>query len=184
VPRATVASMTTPEPDERPVWLIPAAEWAQMHAATPPPDTSPLDDTEIEELRRRMDAPGGAHLALTPREHRAWYRQLRIIRTPDRVRAVIRQVNADSTHSTAEGQDYAAGILDAIAWATGGRREGPVTGEAPDADVPRTGELLREMRAALDVLHRERDCTRPPAYVTGIEATMGWLVATVDDPPW
>lgn len=143
-----------------------------------------MDADELEQLRRRLDAPGGGRLSLSPREHAAYYDQMRIIRTPAAVQDMIRTVNAEAVDSDANGQEYARGILDGIAWACGRRAEAPVTGDVAAAAEPSMAELRAEMTAAIEALRGQRDTIRPREYVTGVEAALAWLTAAVDDPPW
>lgn len=179
--RVTVVCMT--DRPRTPAWLIPAAQWRADHAG-PAPDRRPLDDVELEQLRRRLDAPGGERLDLDARELRAYYEQLHVIRTPEAVQELARTVRAESAGARPDGRAYATGILDAIAWAQGHRPTSPITGQPATGTPPAVEVLLEERNAALEVLRRERDTWRPRHYAEGVEAALAWLTASVDDPPW
>lgn len=176
-----MTTMTSPPEGDRPYWLIPLKD---RPPPPPAPDSRPLDEAELTELRARLDAPGGSRITLPYRERRAYRAQLGIIRAPERVQALVRQVNHESADSSTEGQAYAAGVLDAVAWATGRRRDGPITGDVPAGERPRVAEVEREEYAAVDVLEGRRESIHPRAYVNGVEACLMWLVAGCDEPPW
>lgn len=171
----------------RPRWTWTLAQQAEYDIEHPPLHSrnDPLTDEEVAELRRRLDGPGGHRLGLSLRERTARRRQLpAVIRTTERVQQLQRQVNRESVDSRAGGRAYAEGILAAIAWAGGHRPDGPVTGKLAD-DVPPTYAAIREEQvAACEVQERTRSSRHAMDYVTGVEATLGWLIALTDEPPW
>lgn len=178
--RATTVTFMT---DERPAWLIPLDEWQAINADLPPSDTSPLTADELAKLRTRLNAPGGARIKLSLREHTAYY-EMGVIRFSERITALLDQVRREARADPRHGLAYPRGIIDAVNWATGKRREAPITGDLSEGEAPQTVEIEREERAALEVLEGRRDSIHPRDYVTGVEATLMWLRAGCDDPPW
>lgn len=144
---------------------------------------SPLSDAEREQLRARLDAPGGAQTKLQTREYEAW-KHMPAIRTPQAIQALAVEVRAENQTSDEDGGAYGGGILAAIAWATGQTREGPITGRVPEGRVPTVSEMESEEDAAVRVLQYRQESIHPHEYVTGVEACLMWLRAGCDDAPW
>jgi hypothetical protein len=174
--------MSDPAADGRPFHLISAAELARMYAR-PDPGTRPLSDAEREQLRARLDAPGGSKIALEPREYDAWM-DMPAIRTLEAIQALAAEVRAENDPNEFNRGAYGEGILAAIAWATGQTREGPITGRLPEGRVPTVSEMDDEEKAALRVLQARQERHHPVEFVTGVEACLMWLRAGCDDSPW
>ena len=175
--RATVAGMT-----DRPAWLIPLGEWRAMNADQAPAEVRELDERERADLRARLNAPGGARLTLTPGEQAAYY-EMGVIRSPEQVSGLVAQVRAEARADRREGLAYAQGILDAVGWVAG-RWPGPISDETPAGARPSMVEIKREESAAREAAEGRRTLLRPQGYAVGVEATLMWLSAGCDDPPW
>lgn len=149
----------------------------------PPPARRPLGEAQVEDLRRRLNADPG--LTMNPDEHRAYY-TLGIVRDLPDVDALVRQVGNEAldTDGASRSRHYAAGILDAVAWARGDRDDAPVTGTPSKARSASTGEMHREATDASEVMQGVRICGHPGEYVTGVEATLLWLLCMSDAHPW
>ncbi|MFY7069008.1 hypothetical protein ACOQFV_24385 [Nocardiopsis changdeensis] len=165
----------------KPLHLLTPAELRARYGTAPPP--RPLTPQETEDLRRRLNADGD--LALTPDEHRAYY-QLGVVRYAQDVDALVARVSAEAldTAPASPARSYAAGILDAVAWARGERREAPVTGAHPRARLPSTGEMQREAADAAEVLEGRARSGHPRGYISGVECTLLWLVCSGNAHPW
>lgn len=181
--RVTVTGMSERNP--RAAWLVPIEEMQRRARQLPQPvDVPPLDEQARQELRERLNRIGGRNIALKPREFSAWY-AMTVVRPPERVADLVVKVQAESRRSRPGGRQYASGILDAVAWATGQRREAPITGTAPEGPLPTVGEMTREAEAGREVARRERESIHPQEYAVGVEACLMWLNAEYhDDPPW
>lgn len=144
---------------------------------------TPLTDTQREDLRRRLNAHPG--LTMNPAEHDAFYR-LGIVRNAQDVDALVRQVGNEAldTDGGSSSRHYAAGILDAVAWARGERDTAPVTGNPSKTRLASTGEMHREATDAAEVTQGLRASGHPGEYVTGVESTLRWLICISDAHPW
>ncbi|MBG0826153.1 hypothetical protein HS048_36415 [Planomonospora sp. ID91781] len=169
--------MSTPAPDERPLMR----PWREIAAeAGPLPDMTPLTPQEREELRRRLDAPGGARKGLTAREQEARSR-MGIIRSPQRIAEVETVAHAQMTDGP-----YRRGILDAIAWATGRRPRAPLSDRQSDNRLPSAQEMWREAILGEEIAYGRHELRRSQehrSYGVGVEATLLWLIARSDEPP-
>lgn len=160
--------------------LTPAELRARFGTASPP---RPLSPSEIEELQRRLNADGD--LTLNPDEHRAYY-QLGIVRYVQDVDALVARVSNEALDvaPASRSRSYAAGILDAVAWARGERREAPVTGTYSKARLPATVEMEREATDAAEALQGRATSGHPREYISGVECTLLWLVCSGNAHPW
>lgn len=158
---------------------------AEIRARHQSPDPQPpprLTGAELEDLRARLnrgERPQGEA------EHSAVY-ELGLIRYPEAVDDLISRVHAQALDAAPEAtsRQYAAGILDAIAWARGERPDGPVTGRTPATALPSTQDLEGEASAATRVLRGQQQAAAElsTSYVSGVEATLMWAVCTGPDP--
>lgn len=149
----------------------------------PPPVRQPLSEAQAEDLRHRLNADPG--LTMNPDEHQAYY-TLGIVRDASDVDALVRQVGNEAldTDGASHSRHYAAGILDAVAWARGDRGDAPVTGAPSKARLASTGEMHREATDAVEVMQGVRACGHPGEYVTGVETTLLWLLCMSGAHPW
>lgn len=153
-------------------------------AAKAPPSPPPrqLSPGELEDLRARLNR------GEDPRdetEHTAYY-QLGIIRYTRDVDDLLTRVHQEALDAPPEASSrlYTAGILDAVAWARGELREGPATNRVEDTPRPETGPLSGEAAAASQMLSGQRPIPAgvSTSYLSGVEATLLWLVCTGPDP--
>jgi hypothetical protein len=165
--------------DSRPYWLVPARELGPSPGDFE--EVRPLTADEQADLRRRLNAPGGARQVLTAseRDHLA---RVPPVRDPVRVQAVRRRLR-----SAGPADEYAAGAVAALAFAEGGA-EGPVSGERPRHRPPTGGDLGAEEALVQRVLRgrplaADRPRPRSQAYMVGVEHTLMWLRCRTDDAP-
>jgi len=168
----------------KPIHLMPLKEWQALDTGAQPPDTTPLTDEEKADLRRRLNAPGGAALKLPYRERAARW-EMGIIRWPEDVQAVHAQVQAkqDLPQMPRSSVEYGEGILAAIEWATGTLRTAPISGEPSEEIPPSARQMSREAGRATDIAEGRERHPRGRSYAVGVEHTLMWLMAREDDPP-
>jgi hypothetical protein len=151
------------------------------------PDRTPLNEAERADLRVRLDAPGGAGLELSLREGEARW-TMGIIRSPEAVAELHDQVQAErhELRVSETSRAFAAGIVDALEWATGQTRQAPISGTLAEERPPAVRELSREQVVAQDVAEGRRRFNRSGGrdYAVGVEHTVMWLLARTDQRPW
>ena len=170
---------------ERPYHLMPLAERRARNANLPRPDTTPLTDEEKADLRKRLNAPGGAALKLPYRQRTARW-EMGIIRWPEDVQAVYAKVQDDLREHPEMRQgsiEYCRGILAAIEWATGTLRTAPLSGEPSEEIPPSAGQMSRERVLGTDIAQGHERHPLGRDYAVGVEHTLMWLMARTDDPP-
>jgi hypothetical protein len=147
-------------------------------------DRTPLTAEEKEELRARLNAPGGSKIKLTLREYEA-RSEMGLIRPREAIVAMYQQVRDEhGSRTTHSGRQFGRGILRAIEFATGAKPQAPITGEHADAFPPSVSQLSREELAAADVAHGQRRHPEGMAFAAGVEHTIMWLLARTDQRPW
>lgn len=166
---------------EKPLHLLTPDELRKRYPPQGPPRR--LTGEELEELRRKLNADPEA--ALGEAELSGYY-ELGIVRYPDDIDDLAHRVRTKAldTPPAASARVYAEGILDAIAWARGERREAPVTGRIPKARLPRTAEMNREAADAAEALAGRGTSGRSQSYTVGVEATLLWLTCSSPADPW
>lgn len=152
-----------------------------------PPDLTPLSEAELDDLRARLNAPGGSRLKLTARERSARWR-MGIIRPREVVTNLYQQVRRERNllRVRPSSKAMAAGIIDAIEFATGASPTAPITGRPAENQPPAVNELTRVQVLAQDIAEgREPDpADRGRDYAVGVEHTIMWLLASTDRRPW
>ncbi|WP_150255217.1 hypothetical protein [Nocardiopsis deserti] len=169
--------------EQRPRYrMMTLAEIRARHQSSDPQPPRRLTGAELEDLRARLNR--GEH----PRgeaEHNARY-ELGIIRYVEAVDDLISRVHAQALDAAPDStsRQYAAGILDAIAWARGELPTGPVTNRRPATALPGTQDLEGEAAAAARVLRGQERAARElsTSYVSGVEATLLWALCSAPDP--
>lgn len=157
---------------------------AELRAAHPPvPPRGPATEAQKQGLRRRLNERPG--MGLNAADHEAFY-TLGVVRYDQDVDALVRAVGNESldTDAASRTRHYAAGILDAVAWARGQQRQAPVTGTPAKGERASTGEMSGEATDAGEVLQGMRSSPHPNRYVVGVESTLLWLLCTSDAHPW
>lgn len=201
--RVTVTDMSTPAPED-PWRPVSEQELVERAVDYPGLDTSPLSAREREDLRRRMNAPGGTKQRMILRERLEWAR-MGIIRTPQRVaqeEALVRA--APSKNDGYEEHDravvewapgrrydpYEQGILAAIEWATGRRAKAPLSESTTSGSLPTNGEMCDEASLGTEIASGHHESLRTVRYPTnyrsygvGVETTLLWLTGRSEDPP-
>ncbi|MBB4920972.1 hypothetical protein [Streptosporangium saharense] len=180
--------MTVPANDKP--FQVPWQELARRAAATSQPDMTPLSPSDRDKLRRRLDAPGGWRLALTPREY-AEYCNMGVVRSPEAVAQVeavnredLAQYRADGVQPGHEDwglQQYTEGVLAALTWATGRALKAPLSGV--QTARPSHEQMWAEATLGEEIARGQRASTLHRSYGTGVEAALLWLIARSDDPP-
>lgn len=158
---------------------------AEIRARHQSPDPQPprrLTGAELDDLRARLNR--GEH-PQGEAEHSAVY-ELGVIRYVEAVDDLVSRVHAEALDAAPDStsRQYAAGILDAIAWARGERPDGPITGRTPATALPSTQDLEGEASAATRVLRGQQQAARElsTSYVSGVEATLLWALCSSPDP--
>lgn len=167
--------------DERPAWLVPVSEMEPPSEEWLAQVQRTLTPAEHEELLRRINAPGGAHVSLDIAERKHIHRQL-----PVRDAGAVARVRAYLAEEKPNA--FAEGIAAALAYAYGQAPTGPVSGEHPENAPPVCGDLYSEEAIALRVLQRnlvknDHPVRTDPDYCVGVEHTLMWLQCRTDDPP-
>lgn len=163
---------------------MPLKEWQALDTGARLPDTTPLTNEERAELRRRLNAPGGASLKLSYRERAARW-EMGIIRWPEDVQAVY----AKARDGLREGErplgtvEYCRGIVAAVEWATGTLRTAPLSGEPSEEVPPPATQMSRERVLGTDIAQGHEQHPLGRSYAVGVEHTLLWLMAYEDDPP-
>jgi len=79
--------------------------------------------------------------------------------------------------------EFYRGCAAALEWVTGQRSTAPVSGDAGQ----RAGEaaMNAELAAAIAMLHGERPIPTPlrRGYLSGVEATLAWVLGQTEEPP-
>lgn len=163
--------------------MLSLEEIRALNAQAPPsPPPRQLSPSELEDLRARLNQGEDPQ---DENEHNAYY-QLGIIRYEHDVDDLLARVRSEvlDTSPEATARLYAEGILDAVAWAHGEHHEGPVTNEVEDIPQPSTGALGSEAAAATQMLCGQRQISAgvSTSYLSGVEATLLWLVCAGPDP--
>ncbi|GAA5036942.1 hypothetical protein GCM10023258_39940 [Terrabacter aeriphilus] len=96
--------------------------------------------------------------------------------------ATLADVNDELSYAP-QSADFYRGCAAALEWITGQRRVGPV-----DVDGSATADesgVHGQLAAAVAMLHGERPTPAPlvRAYVSGVEATLAWVLGQTDEPP-
>jgi hypothetical protein len=153
----------------------------------PPSDNTPLTEDELADLRRRLNAPGGARLQLTYRERAARW-EVGIIRPREVVANLRQQVQRerDLLRVRQSSRAMADGVIDAIDFATGATPTAPITGRRAENQPPAVNELTRVQVLAQDIAEgREPDPSgHGRDYAVGVEHTIMWLLASTEQRPW
>lgn len=179
-----MANMSMPAPGDRPYWLIPAKDLPQH----PEPDMSPLTPAERASLRQRLNQPGPRRL--TPREQ-AERSRMGIIRETADIMQVESKARTELTGRYADVwpmnerwdlKQYTEGILAALLWATGRTPTAPLSGKTSPGQ-PTTSEMWSEAIVGQEIADGRRESRLHRYYGTGVEGTLLWLIARVDDPP-
>lgn len=179
--------MSDRPPEDRPPRATSLEELDAAFAGVDWPDRTPLTDAERAALRARLDAPGGAGLALTLREREARW-SMGIIRSHQAVAELYDQVQRErhELRVSATSRALAAGIVETLEWATGQTLQAPVSGAPAEARPPAVRELSREQVIAQDVAGGRRPTDRSGGrdHAVGVEHTIMWLLARADQRPW